>query len=474
MFVGRESELRSLNRLYEHKGFQMVVIYGRRRVGKTSLIDEFVKDKRTLYFTAKVQSSALNLRDLSAKVYAFFGMPATLPSFPTWEDALSFVAEQTAGERVVFVFDEFPYAAQSEPALPSVLQAAIDHGFKQGNVFMVLCGSNEGFMESEVLEEKSPLYGRRTGQLHLAPFDYRDAALMIPGANSEELVRYYSTFGGTPYYLEQIDPTESYQDNISRIMFDKVGLLYEEPAMLLRQELREPATYNSILSAIAHGATEPARIASWSGIAANSAGKYLRTLANLGLVRRSVPFGENLDRSRRGLYEIADPFFAFWYRFVGPAVDAIELEAGEAAAKQVCTGQALPAYEGKQFENICLQWLAIQNREGNLPFLATSFGKWWGTDPSAREAVDIDVIAANRQDGALLCGECKWRNDFDESEAVRVVEHRASLVPGKWRQRSYVLFTKRPASKGTRAKMASRGDLLLVSAQDLFADAAHA
>ncbi|MBQ3300583.1 MAG: ATP-binding protein, partial [Eggerthellaceae bacterium] len=356
----------------------------------------------------------------------------------------------------------------SEPALPSTLQAAIDHGFKQGNVFMILCGSNEGFMESEVLEEKSPLYGRRTGQLRLEPFDYRDAALMIPGASPEELVRYYSTFGGTPYYLEQIDPGESYEDNISRILFDKMGLLYEEPAMLLRQELREPATYNSILSAIAHGATEPARIASWSGVSANSVGKYLRTLADLGLVRRNVPFGANPDRSRNGLYEIADPFFAFWYRFVGPAVDAIELGAGSAAAKQVCTSQALPTYEGKQFEGICLQWLAIQNREGNLPFLATSFGKWWGTDPSAKEATDIDAIAASRQDGTLLCGECKWRNDFDESEAIEALEHRADLVPGRWRQMHYVLFTKRLAGKGTRTKAAARADLSLVSAGDLF------
>ena len=468
MFVGRARELNSLNGLYKRKGFQMVVIYGRRRVGKTSLIDEFVKGKRTLYFTAKVQSSALNLRDLSAKVYGFFGMPATLPPFATWQDSFAFIAEQAAGERIVFVFDEFPYAAQSEPALPSTLQVAIDHGFKQGDVFMVLCGSNEGFMESEVLEEKSPLYGRRTGQLRLEPFDYREAALMIPGASPEELVRYYSTFGGTPYYLEQIDPGESYEDNISHILFDKVGLLYEEPTMLLRQELREPATYNSILSAIAHGATEPARIASWSGVAANSVGKYLRTLAGLGLVRRSVPFGENPDRSRNGLYEIADPFFAFWYRFVGPAVDAIELGAGSAAARQVCVGQALPTYEGKQFESVCLQWFAIQNREGSLPFLATSFGKWWGADPSAKETVDIDAIAASRHDRAILCGECKWRNDFDESEAIGALEHRAGLVPGRWRQMRYVLFSKRPVSKGTRAKAAARGDLSLVSAEDLF------
>ena len=235
MFVGRESELKALGRLYEKPGFQMVVVYGRRRVGKTSLIDEFTNGKRTLYFTAKVQSSALNLRDLSGLVCSFFGMPASLPPFSSWNDAFDFVIERAGGERIVFVLDEFPYAAQSDPSLPSVLQEKIDHGFKQGNVFMVLCGSNQGFMENGVLSRKSPLYGRRTGQIHLAPFDCFDAARMIPGADCEEVLRYYATFGGTPYYLEQIDESASYEENIANILFDKVGLLYEEPAMLLRQ-----------------------------------------------------------------------------------------------------------------------------------------------------------------------------------------------------------------------------------------------
>lgn len=468
MFVGRETELKALSRLYDKPGFQMVVVYGRRRVGKTSLIDEFTRGKRTLYFTAKVQSSALNLRDLSARAYSFFGMPASLPAFPSWGDALAFIAERAGSERVVLVLDEFPYAAQSDPSLPSVLQEKIDHGFKQSNVFMLLCGSNQGFMESEVLSRKSPLYGHRTGQLHLTPFDYLDAARMIPDAGPEEALRYYAAFGGTPYYLEQIDANASFEENVANTMFDKVGLLYEEPAMLLRQELREPATYNSILTAIAHGATEPARIADWSGVSPNSVGKYLKTLAGLGLVERKVPFGSNPDKSRSGAYGIADPFFAFWYRFVGPATDAIELGAGAAVAAQACAGQALPAYEGMQFEKACMQWVARKNAQGALPFLATSFGSWWGTSPQERTAVDVDVIAASKQKRTLLCGECKWRNSFDETEALSLLEQRSHLVPGRWSTRHFVLFSKNPVGADTRAKAANRADLMLVSSGDMF------
>ncbi len=291
---------------------------------------------------------------------------------------------------------------------------------------------------------------------------------MVPSASPELALRYYAAFGGTPYYLEQVDDKASFEENIGRLMFNKVGLLYEEPAMLLRQELREPATYNSVLSAIAHGATEPARIADWSGVPSNSVGKYLRTLVGLGLVRRDVPFGENPDRSRSGLYEIADPFFSFWYRFVGPASDAIELGAGAAVASQVCAGQVLPTYEGRQFERACMQWLARRNGDGGLPFLATSFGRWWGASAKERTTVDIDVIAANKRERALLCGECKWRNDFDETEAIGLLEQRSDLVPGKWRAKSYVLFSKAKVGKGTRAKAKTRADLMLVPSESMF------
>ena len=468
MFVGREEELKTLERLYERKEFQMVVVYGRRRVGKTTLIDHFVREKPTLYFTAKIQSSMLNLKELTERVCRFFDLPASTPPFASWAAAFGFLAEKSRNNRFVFVFDELPYAAQVDPSLPSVLQAAIDHGFKQGGAFVILCGSNEGFMESEVLGRKSPLYGRRTGQIRLSPFDYRDASLMLSGTSPEEAIRYYATFGGTPYYLEQINPELGYKDNIARSIFDKSGVLYEEPMMLLRQELREPATYNSILLAIAHGATEPARIADWAGVNQNSVGKYLRTLIGLGLVERRVPFGENPGRSRNGIYSLSDPFFSFWYRFVGPAVDAIELGAGESLAASICASQALPTYEGLQFERICLQWVALQNKQGKLPFLATSFGKWWGTDPSIRETVAIDLVAANKTQKALLCGECKWRNSFDESEALRVAKQRSLLISGKWERRYVALFSKRPLSMATREKVAGNDGVLLVSGEDLF------
>lgn len=470
MFVGRDAELKQFNRMYEKSGFQMAVVYGRRRVGKTTLIDAFAEGKPTLYFTAQQRSSLQNLAQFSRTVYAFFDAPEDSGAFPDWRSAFSYIAAaaiQRGNEPFLFVFDEFPYAAETEPSLPSILQIAIDHEFKTTNARIILCGSNESFMESEVLGRKSPLYGRRTMQLKVKPFDCFDASLMLPGLTAEQCVAYYATFGGTPYYLAQIDANGTYEENVAELMFSTSGILYEEPLMLLRQELREPASYNSILDAIGSGETSPKRIAERAGVNASSISKYLKTLVDLGIVNREVPFGSNSDTSRRSLYTLADPFFAYWYAFVSKNVGAIEAGAGMAAAQGSAFGQALSTYVGKQFETVCMQWTIRKNAAGELPFLASSFGRWWGTDPRERAETDIDLIAADRQSKSILLGECKWRNSFDETKAIEALEYRAQLIKG-FSRRSYCLFMKNAPSDTTLGKANARKDLAVISVREMF------
>ncbi len=472
MFVGREEELNALERMYEKDDFQMAVIYGRRRVGKTSLIDEFVKNKPVLYFTAQQKTFRQNLELFSAAAYAAFSLPASLPSFSSWSAALDFVAEQIQTRQgdapLVFVFDEFPYAAEADSSLPSVLQAAIDHGFKQTRLRLILCGSNEGFMEGEVLGSKSPLYGRRTMQMRLLPFDYLDAARMLPDADPETLVAYYATFGGTPYYLSQIDVRKTYEENVAALLFDRLGMFCEEPLMLLRQELNEPAGYNSVLDAIGSGATKPTRIAEKAGVNQNSVGKYLRIMADLGIVEKVAPLGGG-TASKSSMWCFSDPFFSYWYRFASPYIGTIEEGGGQAVVPYATSGQVFETYVGKQFEAICLQWVRRESKAGRMPFPVLEFGRWWGTDPRGLETCDIDVVAANGIERAVLLGECKWRNSFDESEAVRVLEERSELLDG-FTKRHFMLFSKKPASRGSAAKAKKRDDLRLVSAQDLYAE----
>ncbi|MDO4443061.1 MAG: ATP-binding protein [Slackia sp.] len=469
MFVGRERELAEMNRLYDAPGFQMLVLYGRRRVGKTTLIEEFSRSRRTLFFTAKIQVDKENLSDFSKTVYDFFDLPTSMPPFGTWDDAFDFVVEQSRDERIVLVFDEFPYAAKANPSLPSIMQIAIDRRMKGSNIYLILSGSNQGFMESEVLGRESPLFGRRTAQLKLSAFGYLDSARMLEGISLEDQVKYYSCIGGTPYYLSLVDAGDSFENNIKRLFFEKMGFLYEEPLMLLRQELREPTVYASVLGAIGQGAVKAKEIADRLGIERTAAARYIATLRALGIIERKVPFGENVETSRKGIYVFNEGCFAYWYRFVKPYVGEIEQGAGPLVADQVAFGDALSTYVGQRFEGICREWLRTQALSGRLPFSAISFGQWWGADPLKKSQTDIDAVAANRLTRQALFGECKWRESFDETAALARVQDEAPRLIGGYGDVWAALFTKRSVSAGTKRKaVASGGRILLIDLETLY------
>lgn len=473
-FVGRDEELGALNYHYSLDAFQMIVVYGRRRVGKTALLAKFCEERPTLWFTAKEQSAAMNLRDFSTEARRFFGETEDSGAFRTWDDAFSYVARKAEEERrrFVFVFDEFPYAAAVEPSLPSVLQIAIDHQFKGTRVMMVLCGSNEGFMESKVLGYHSPLYGRRNAQIQLKPFDLFEACLMMPAeADWKDRIQYYAVFGGTPYYLEQIDHAGTFQENVMSRCFSQSGILYQEPMMLLRQELREPAVYNSILDAIGSGRTKPKEIAEYAGIEQNAIGAYLRTLDQLRIVERQIPFGEDPVRSHKGIWKLRDPFFAYWYRFIAPATQMIDAQHGRAAGMIGTQGPAFDTYVGQQFEAMCLQWLLRHYGDGQSAFVPTSMGKWWGNDPTRREQADIDIVMADSFHRTVLLGECKWRERVNETETIDTLKSRSSLIQAQG-DRIFYLFTKRPASETTRRKADLEDNLHLIDAERMLRETA--
>ena len=227
MFVGRENELRDLNAAYDTGRFQAVVLYGRRRIGKTYLISEFIKDKPHIFFTAQEATDKVNLTLFAEKVSAFFGLHQGV-QFASWDAAFAYLGDQAAQKQFILAFDELPYACNANPALRSILQNAIDHQLKDGKLFLILCGSQISFMEKEVLGYKSPLFGRRTMQICLSGFDYLDAAKMLPGYSDEDKVRFYACVGGTPHYLAQIDTNQSFADNIKRLYFRNTGYLYRK------------------------------------------------------------------------------------------------------------------------------------------------------------------------------------------------------------------------------------------------------
>jgi hypothetical protein len=465
MFVGRARELAVLEKAYARDSFQMVVLYGRRRVGKTTLLTRFAQNKPTLFFTAQEQSDKDNLADFGRRIAEFFSLPSQL-AFDGWDAAFDFLAEQARQRRFLLVFDEFPYAAQANPALPSKLQVAIDHKFAAGRLCLVLCGSNQGFMESSVLGHKSPLHGRRTLQVKLEPFGYLDARKMLGDVPYEDAFKYYCCIGGIPYYLSQVDTSAGFAENMRDLYFSPEGYLFGEPAMLLRQELREPAVYSSVLRAVAGGANRQKEIADRAGLQPGNLVRYLQTLRDLGILERAVPFGEDPETSRRGIYRIKDACYDYWYRFVAPTVADVERGAGALAARSV-TDDALSDHLGHRFERVCLEWLTDRALEGALPVAATSVGSWWGTDPQARAQADIDVLAADVAGRRLLVGECKYRGSFNETEEMAKLLRKGSLVKG-YTAAGYVFFSKNPMSAGSREKFAAMGNVTLVTLEEMY------
>ncbi|GHV45929.1 ATPase [Spirochaetia bacterium] len=466
MFVGRKDELDSLENLYAKGSFQCVIIYGRRRLGKTTLIKEFAAHKEAIFFTAQEVNDYNNLRLFTELVYSFFNVSPSMGKFEDWNAAFNFIAEKARERRFILIMDEYPYAAQANRELNSIIQNTIDHALKDTGLFLVLCGSQIGFMENEVLGYKSPLFGRRTAQLKIESLNYADAAKLLRGFSPEDMVKTYSCVGGTPYYIVQVDPSRSFEENITALFFTNMGYLYDEPMMLLRQELREPALYNSLITAIASGASKLNDIAQKAGEDPQKASKYLHTLVEMRILRRVYPFGENPAKSRRSIYRIEDNCFAFWYRFVFPLQDAIEKGMGrQGAQKRVFPD--LPAYIGKpSFEAICLQYLVLLNRWEQLPFFATQFGTWWGSDPLNHEQTDIDVVLHSETGGEALLGECKWRNEAVGTAELEKLLDKGRLLPG-YQKYHYCFFAKSSFTPGAQ-KLAAEKQVQCVSLADLF------
>lgn len=437
VFIGREKELAELNDLYVQDKFQLFVLYGRRRVGKTTLLNEFCKGKDTIFYSAEQSNNKLNLEKFSRLVFNFYGED-NLEPFSSWGNALSYIDERQKEKRLILVIDEFPYLVKKNKALLSEMQHLIDHKLKNGKLFMVLCGSYMGFMEKEVLGSKSPLFGRRTGQLHMKPFSYQTSMQFLDGFSDEDKLKLYGAFGGTPLYLQQIQLDSTFEENIKKAFLRVTAYLYEEPLLLLRQEVQEPGVYSAIIEAIAGGYTKSNEISTKIGEDSAKCLKYIKTLCELGILYKETPFGEK-ESSRKTIYGISDFMFRFWYRYVFSNRTLVETGAGQAIwEKRIEPNYS--SYMGLVFEKICSDYLTAQNANGNLPFLFTSIGRWWGTNPKTHKQVEIDLIANDGKD-YLIC-ECKWRNEKTDLGVLNELRENADIFNKKRDNTWFVLFTK--------------------------------
>ncbi|MDE5823312.1 MAG: ATP-binding protein, partial [Lachnospiraceae bacterium] len=326
-FIGRRNELEALGRLYEKEGFQMMVLYGRRRVGKSTLIKEFIKGKQAIYYTASKTGIRNNLEKLGKQVLAEMAPELGALVFQDMDTLFSFIGKRCMEERLVFVIDELPYLAEADDGVLSVIQNHIDGEWALGQMFLILCGSSISFMENEVLSEKSPVFGRRTAQIKLEPFSYMEAAEFVPAYSEADKAVCYGITGGIAKYLSLMDDSLSLDENIVNQYFTKSGYMYEETNNLLMQEFRNVSTYNDIIEAVASGANKINEIADKTHIEPTTVSHALANLIVTGIVVKEYAITDEANK-KKVQYKFKDNMFKFWYRFVPDAVGAIELGKG--------------------------------------------------------------------------------------------------------------------------------------------------
>ena len=461
MFHCRKQELCELNKRYEKGNFECIVIYGRRRVGKTALINEFCKDKPTIFFSALTSSSEENLEALSKAIFDMQGRIGESPVFTSYDAALSEITRLSEKERLVFVIDEYPYLAKAEEAISSRLQHIIDHIWQKGKLFLILCGSSMSFMEYQVLGYESPLYGRRTAQFKIQALTYKEITAFYPKLNKEQQALLYGITGGIPHYINKLEVEKDIDTALMENLFNSASYLFEEPENLLKQELREPAMYNSIITAIAGGASKLNEIATKVGMETGICTKYIKILQELGIVKRETPITEK--QGKKTIYLLCDNFFRFWYRFVPQNVSAVQAGRME-RIYNIAVKQYFSDYMGLVFEQMCREYLL--RYEENLPILLSEAGQWWGTDSRKKKEVQIDIVGTPVEGKEYIIGSCKYKNEpigVDELELLR--EYAA--VFGHGTKYHYYIFSKGGFTEGLK-ELEKQGEVRLVSLEEMY------
>lgn len=459
MFIGREHELNTLNKLYNSDKFEFAVIYGRRRVGKTALISEFTKDKDTIFFTGVETNAKQNLDNFSRCIMEYNTGIASGASFNSFQMALEYVFELAKTKRIVLVIDEYPYVARASKSLASTLQLLIDKNKDASKLFLILCGSSMSYMEDHVLAYKAPLYGRRTAQFKINPFEFLEACRYFENFSDEDKALAYGIVGGTPQYLMQLDDKLSIEENIKNTHLNPSSSIFEEPTNLLKQEVREPAIYNAVITAIATGSSKMNEISNKIDEDTSVCATYIKNLITLGIVKKESPYGKK--STRKTIYSIEDNMFHFWYRFVPENTSIISRGAVDLAYSRIAP--ELSSYMGSVFEDICKQYLWKLLLEGKCAVNFTDLGRWWGANPKTKSQEEIDIMGTDKD--TALFAECKWTNEKVDLGVLETLVERSTLF--NYKRTHFYLFAKAGFTKGCIDRANEMGNVTLVTYEDM-------
>ncbi len=441
-FVDRREELNFLENQYSLKNASFVVIYGRRRVGKTELINKFIRTKPSFYYLCKRQNMSLELERFAEKFSEMFNVHLKAPK--NFEELFSDILENIdKKKKFVIAIDEFTYWIEQDKGTLSAFQVVWDEMLSKKNVMLILSGSIVSLMETEVLGYKSPLYGRRTGQWKVSPLSFFTLKEFFPKYSPESMVKVYSCTNGIPLYLLQFDPKISFEENINSTFFQKGNILYEEGEFLLMEELRQIETYLNIILAISQGATKLSEIASKSRVDITNILKYLNVLLRLGIIKKIKPVTLRKEKTKHAVFKVSDKFFRFWTMFVYPYKAEIERGIINFANFK----NEFNIYLGSVFEDVTEEYLVELNKRGALPFAFTKIGKEWGKIPLKKKgenAYDIDLVALNEQTKEILFCECKWHDNVDARKILAELKEKTKFVQwnNETRKEYFVIFAK--------------------------------
>jgi len=441
-FVGRDLEVRELNRIVKRRGAQFVLVYGRRRVGKTTLILNWAKQSgRPMIYWVANRDTPVQLRLGLMRAVWRWAHPDSqaVPRFESWEEVFEAIADLIGSQPVVFILDEFSYAVESDASLPSYLQAAWDHRFKDSQVTLVLSGSHIGMMVNLTAYD-APLYGRFTAQLPVDPLPFTALEEFLPRYAAAERVAVYAVTGGVPAYLERFDDTVSIGQNIRDLFISRSGIFRNEPFLLIGDVVRrETQNYEAILKSIAAGNNTPQEIGKTLGHPSSYLSPYLKQLELLRLVHRSIPATispEKREDTKISRYHLVDPYLRFYFRFIAPNLNMVEQNLSETLWEEI--SDQFRAFIGATvFEELCREWVLAQARAKELPFSPQHVGSHWGPD------AQVDVVAVNWREKAILLGECKWGVDDVGRSVIRELAEKApKVVPGTDWHVHYVFFAR--------------------------------
>ena len=460
-FIDRHDEIDFLEKEYKRDGSSLVILYGRRRVGKTALTNKFIEDKQAVYFLATEENETQNRVAFKNIVAEQTGnellMNANVDSwdmiFKVWMDDAAF------GEKKLMIIDEFQYLGKANHAFPSVFQKIWDTILKDRNVMVVFCGSLISMMESRTLAYSSPLYGRRTGQIKLKQIPFRHYHDFFPDKSENELIEYYAITGGVPKYIELFYDSSDIYTAIENNVLSKSSFLYDEPNFLLQREVSEVGSYFSIIKTIASGNQKLSKIATTLELKQTGLTKYLKTLINLDILVREVPVTEdNPENSKRGLYKIKDNFMLFWFKFIFPNLSYIESGHAELAMKKIRTN-FVDAHVSYVYEDVCIEKMWALNAGDTWDFHFDKVGRWWNSN------TEIDIVALDQEGSHIIFGECKYWTNKVGMDVLRDLELKAKQVDWKREMREdyFILFSVNGFSDELTELSKTRKDLILMS-----------